>query len=154
MRSEPRLRMDGVGRLGLPGWLQSQPCLASGTPHHQVWQGGEDPQSWVLSAPPNKNGHHQTKTVTIISQGWGQGQSALQGHSWPLAHPVQGADPRAEPGPEEQLLYFSCSVANLGLVLTFLLRWRYRNISKPRENETCIPPPSPQHSESPIKTEM
>ena len=74
LRYEPRLRMAGMGRLGFPGRLWSQSHLASGTPRHQVWQGGEDPQSWVLSAL-------QTKTVTrSISQGWEQGQSTLQGH--------------------------------------------------------------------------
>ena len=98
LRSEPRLRIAGVGRLGLPGWLSPSPA-------------------WLQALPVTKSGEVertlragfyqpiQTKSVTrSISQGWGQGQSALgRDTPRPLAHLVQGVDPRAEPGPGEQV---------------------------------------------------
>lgn len=96
----PEARNNGLPRGGCgpgPGWLQALPQPRSPC---QVWQGEGDPQSWVLSAPPNK----RMWSPAASTRGWWQGWSLLPGHP-PVPSPTlsKGVDPRAEPSPGEQV---------------------------------------------------
>ena len=102
-----------MGRLGFPGRLSSSPD--TGWPGWEDWasQGGCSPSpAWLQALPITKSGEVertlragfyqpiQTKSVTrSISQGWGQGQSALQGHPPAPCPPCPRCRPQSRAGP-------------------------------------------------------
>ena len=66
LRSEPRLRMAGMGRLGLPGWLRSEPRL------RMAGVGRLGLPGWLQSQPCLASGtpHYQVWRGGEDPQGW------------------------------------------------------------------------------------